>query len=518
MSKVNFKKQTFKKGVKTAQGPPNQEKKQNHIELVTYANAQTLEPESESEQAISAQAASAKAAPAKAETAAQTAPAQTAPAQAAPAQTAPAQTAPAQTAPAQTAPAQTEPAQTAPAQTEPAQTAPAQTAPAQAAPAQTEPAQTEPAQTEPAQTEPAQTAPAQAAPAQTEPAQTEPAQTEPAQTEPAQTEPAQTEPAQTEPAQTEPAQTAPAQTEPAQTAPAHGKMPVETPAPAQSKAAVQPAVSPSAQPKQVDSRQSDPYHAAQETERNFTDNDPYHAAQAPERKSPHIQAEPQTTNPDEAPTKGTQMDNWEYTKEALQKHYAEQTKVAAPAERQRQTPHEIVAAIMKRIQESRKGEDHQVVVEPNEDYPESHDGVLRMSDVMSRNVACVVDSTTVEQFAGLCHKRQISAVPIVDYQSMRYLGLISMSDIFSYTFSQKMLTSFDNGVMVQEDPMAVLDLPVRDFMDNQAMMEIAPDCTVQEACKQMVEHQLSHLVITHLHKVKGIFSAWDALSILASPK
>ncbi|MBT9544294.1 MAG: CBS domain-containing protein [Candidatus Sericytochromatia bacterium] len=297
-------------------------------------------------------------------------------------------------------------------------------------------------------------------------------------------------------------------------------MPVETPAPAQAKAAVQPAVNPSDQPEQIDSRQSDPYHAAQETERNFTDNDPYHAAQAPERKSTHAQTQTpaQDKSPDESVAQDEQTEKWEYTKEALQKHYAEQTKVAAPAEKQRQTPHEIVAAIMKRIQESRKGEDHQVVVEPNEDYPESQDGVLRMSDVMSKNVACVVDSTTVEQFAGLCHKRQISAVPIVDYQSMRYLGLISMSDIFSYTFSQKMLTSFDNGVMVQEDPMAVLDLPVRDFMDNQAMMEIAPDCTVQEACKQMVDHQLSHLVITHLHKVKGIFSAWDALSILAAPK
>jgi CBS domain-containing protein len=450
MSKVNFKKSTVKNEIKTAQGPPTHEKKQNSIELVTFANAQTLEPESESEQALSAQAASAKAA------SAQAAPAQVAPVQAAPAQAAPPQAAPAQAAPAQAAPAQEAPAQEAPAQAAPPQTAPAQAAPAQAAPAQAAPAQTDPAQEAPVQESSVQ-----------------------------------------------------------------GKMPVETPAPAQSKAAVQLAVSPSAQPEKVDSRQSDPYHAAQETERNFTDNDPYHAAQAPERKSNHAHAQAQTPaqdkTPDETVAKDEQTEKWEYTKEALQKHYAEQTKVAAPAEKQRQTPHEIVAAIMQRIQESRKGEDHQMVVEPNEDYPESQDGVLRLSDVMSKNVACVVDSTTVEQFAGLCHKRQITAVPIVDYQSMRYLGLISMSDIFSYTFSQKMLTSFDEGVMVQEDPMAVLDLPVRDFMDSQAMMEIAPDCTVQEACQRMIEHQLDHLVITHFHKVKGIFSAWDALSILASP-
>ena len=436
MSKVNFKKSTVKNEIKKAQGPPTQAQKQNSIELVTFANAQTLEPESESEQALSAQAASAKAAPAQAA---------------------------------------------------PAQATPTQAAPAQAAPAQTDPAQTDPAQTDPAQTDPAQATPAQAAPTQAAPAQAEPTQAAPDQESAVQ-----------------------------------GKMPVETPAPSQSKAPVQPAANPSAQTEKVDSRQSDPYHAAQETERNFTDNDPYHAAQAPERKSSHVHAPASTPaqaqTPDETVAKDEQTEKWEYTKEALQKHYAEQTKVAAPAEKQRQTPHEIVAAIMKRIQESRKGEDHQVVVEPNEDYPESQDGVLRLSDVMSKNVACVVDSTTVEQFAGLCHKRQISAVPIVDYQSMRYLGLISMSDIFSYTFSQKMLTSFDEGVMVQEDPMAVLDLPVRDFMDSQSMMEIGPDCTVQEACKQMVDHQLSHLVITHLHKVKGIFSAWDALSILASPQ
>ncbi|HEY9840612.1 MAG TPA: CBS domain-containing protein [Candidatus Obscuribacterales bacterium] len=204
------------------------------------------------------------------------------------------------------------------------------------------------------------------------------------------------------------------------------------------------------------------------------------------------------------------VEKWEHTKKALRKHFGEPGAV-----RVQKDPHEVVEDIMKRIRESRRGEEKDLVVEPPEAFPASQDGTMRMSDVMSSRVACVTDSTTVEQLAGLFNKRHIMAAPIIHYQSRRFLGLITMEEIFSYTFTQKMLSVVQNGTLVPDDCLDVLKKPVRDFMDTQELPEIAPDCPVQEACRLMVDKQLHHLVVTRNHKVKGIFSAFDALRVLA---
>ncbi|MEZ0368724.1 MAG: CBS domain-containing protein, partial [Candidatus Sericytochromatia bacterium] len=205
---------------------------------------------------------------------------------------------------------------------------------------------------------------------------------------------------------------------------------------------------------------------------------------------------------------------WETTKAALRQHYGVKRPEKAPSRRQKD-PHKVVTAIMKRMRESRLGEDHDLIMEPPEVFAASEDGILRMSDVMTSPIVCVIDATTVEQLAGLFNKRHIMAVPIVHYQSRRFIGLVSMSDIFSYTFSQKILSTVQNGALVPSDCMAVLEQPVRDFIDTHAFIEVAPDCTVQQACELMVEKQLHHLVVTRNHKVKGIFSSFDALRILA---
>lgn len=186
----------------------------------------------------------------------------------------------------------------------------------------------------------------------------------------------------------------------------------------------------------------------------------------------------------------------------------------------RRDPHEVVSEIMKRIQDSRLGEDHELMTEADDDYQPSEDGAVRLADVMSKKVACVIDSVTVEQLAGLFNKRNISAVPIVHAQSKRFLGLVTMTDIFSRAFSEKMLASADVEADTEADEHAdhetsLLQRPVKDFMDSEEPVTLGPDSSLQDACKLMVENQLHHLVITQNLQVKGIFSAYDALRFLA---
>ncbi|PIQ23375.1 hypothetical protein COW36_03100 [bacterium (Candidatus Blackallbacteria) CG17_big_fil_post_rev_8_21_14_2_50_48_46] len=210
-------------------------------------------------------------------------------------------------------------------------------------------------------------------------------------------------------------------------------------------------------------------------------------------------------------------EEWEHTKLALRKRYAGHETGTAPSQ-QRQDPHEVVAAIMKRIQDSRQGENHHLHNQAPKEIPASQDGILRMSDVMSTHVTCVLGSTTLEQLAGLFNKQHIMAAPVVDYQNQKYLGLISMSDIFSDTFSEQLLSTVENGALVDEDFMDVLDHPVRDFMKELEYVAVPPDCLVQEACELMVTNNLHHLVVVQNEKVQGIFSAFDALRILAKPQ
>jgi CBS domain-containing protein len=261
------------------------------------------------------------------------------------------------------------------------------------------------------------------------------------------------------------------------------------------------------------------FEPEQKAEPEQNQHDPYSLEQArqayAENEPPAEKNEPKA---DIKEAREHSTEEWEHTKSALRKRYAGYDSGEVES-KPRQDPHEVVAAIMKRIQDSRQGENknlHNQV--PQKEIPASQDGILRMSDVMSTDVTCVLGSTTLEQLAGLFNKRHIMAAPVVDYQTQKYLGLVSMSDIFSDTFSEKLLSTVENGTLVDEDFMDVLDQPIRDFMKAVEYVAVPPDCTVQEACELMVNNNLHHLVIVYNHLVRGIFSAFDALRILAKPQ
>ncbi len=150
-----------------------------------------------------------------------------------------------------------------------------------------------------------------------------------------------------------------------------------------------------------------------------------------------------------------------------------------------------------------------------EKYDHPDDGIPRISDVMSRNVISVIDSTTVEQVVNIFNKHKIHSVPVVNYQNKYLMGVITTTDILSHVFDQKSISTFyTEGANFKQDTLAILDKPVRDFMQTN-VIEVPVDCTIKDACKIMQEKNIHRLIVTKDNRVKGVFSSLDAVNILA---
>ena len=141
---------------------------------------------------------------------------------------------------------------------------------------------------------------------------------------------------------------------------------------------------------------------------------------------------------------------------------------------------------------------------------------LQVKDVMVRKVVCILESTTLEQVASICNRRGITGVPVVN-QTKGLIGIITMSDITKEIFSQAAVSSFasqEGGEILEQQSLALLDLPVRAFM-HRKVITAPPETTVRQACRIMMENNIRRLVIARGDVVKGIFSAKDAVRVLA---
>lgn len=155
---------------------------------------------------------------------------------------------------------------------------------------------------------------------------------------------------------------------------------------------------------------------------------------------------------------------------------------------------------------------------PEELHEEDHYDIddLQVKDVMVRKVVCILESTTLEQVASICNRRGITGVPVVT-QNKGLIGIITMSDITKEIFSQAAVSSFasqEGGEILEQQSLALLDLPVREFM-HRKVITAPPETTVREACRIMMENNIRRLVIARGDVVKGIFSAKDAVRVLA---
>lgn len=142
--------------------------------------------------------------------------------------------------------------------------------------------------------------------------------------------------------------------------------------------------------------------------------------------------------------------------------------------------------------------------------------ILKVSDVMTKNVISVIDSMTIEQVASIFNKKKIMGVPVIHYQTKQPVGMITMSDIIEHIFEEGFVSSFpiEGNMMFQQDSFAVLDKPVRDIMHTN-VVQVDSETTIKDACKIMINEELHRIIITKSDRVKGIFTSFDAVRILA---
>jgi CBS domain-containing protein len=154
------------------------------------------------------------------------------------------------------------------------------------------------------------------------------------------------------------------------------------------------------------------------------------------------------------------------------------------------------------------------ITEDDEEHP-NPDGSLRISDVMTRRVICVLESTSIEQVASLCNRKGITGVPVINAHR-GLIGIVTLTDILNNMFKQKSLSTYANttGEILEQQALAILEEPVRNYMHHN-VITVSPSTTVKDACRLMVEHHIRRVVVTQGDLIKGIFSAQDAVSVLA---
>lgn len=152
----------------------------------------------------------------------------------------------------------------------------------------------------------------------------------------------------------------------------------------------------------------------------------------------------------------------------------------------------------------------------NQEHIHSETGVLRVSDVMTRNVISVIDSMTIEQVATIFNNKKITSVPVIHYKTKQPIGMITMADIVEHIFHDGTVSTLPiegNGMFLQES-LAILEKPIRDLMHTD-LVEIDSEVSVKDACKLMTDHELHRVIITKNNRVKGIFTSFDAVRVLA---
>lgn len=154
--------------------------------------------------------------------------------------------------------------------------------------------------------------------------------------------------------------------------------------------------------------------------------------------------------------------------------------------------------------------------EPADEDELKDSGELLVRDVMVRKVVCVLETTTIEQVASICNRRGFSGVPVVNHHK-GLIGIVTLTDIIQQLFAHESVSLFANqgGQVLEQKALAILDEPTSKYM-NRDVVTVTPETSVQTACRKMMDHNIRRVVVARGDLVKGIFSAQDAVRILAT--
>ncbi len=137
-----------------------------------------------------------------------------------------------------------------------------------------------------------------------------------------------------------------------------------------------------------------------------------------------------------------------------------------------------------------------------------HVGQVILSQVMTRNVIAIRDNASLIQAATLCQERGISGLPVVNSRE-QLVGVISLHDVIRELIDPEII---DSDSDFSHEP--VLQQLVAQHMSTHVISAEA-STTINQACQLMRSERIRRLIILDQHQIIGIFSARDALRVLA---
>ncbi|GIW21384.1 MAG: hypothetical protein KatS3mg068_0391 [Candidatus Sericytochromatia bacterium] len=180
---------------------------------------------------------------------------------------------------------------------------------------------------------------------------------------------------------------------------------------------------------------------------------------------------------------------------------------------------ELMDVIMEKIWLANLDVNPNIVNPIDEDLNIPNDGILRVGNVMSRNVISIIDSTTVEQIASLFNRNKITGVPVVHYLSKHVVGIVTMSDVIKHLLSKEVISLlYTEGTFFKQESLAILEKPAKEIMQKD-VVTVQPDLPVKDVCKIMSEKKIHRVIVTNKSdKLLGIFTSLDVVDLVAEGK
>jgi len=123
--------------------------------------------------------------------------------------------------------------------------------------------------------------------------------------------------------------------------------------------------------------------------------------------------------------------------------------------------------------------------------PERESAVVRIEDVMTRQVISVTRHQSVGHVRQLLAEHGIHSLPVVDPDGSP-AGILTTADLVASVADETLV----GNVMTRE------------------VETITPYADPELAARLMRKHGIHHLVVTHEHKVVGILSSFDLLQLI----
>lgn len=139
--------------------------------------------------------------------------------------------------------------------------------------------------------------------------------------------------------------------------------------------------------------------------------------------------------------------------------------------------------------------------------PQAPVGQVSLAQVMTRQVVAIRDNASLAQAAQLCRERGISGLPVVNSRG-HLVGVISLHDLIREWIDP------EGAGQAGLDSNPLLEEAVAQHMSTRVLTAEA-HTSINEACQLMRAERIRRLIIVDQQQIIGIFSARDALKLLA---